>query len=49
MFGIEATGGPTGAAVLIGIVLIEAILLYIGYGALERLVGPAITDILRGD
>lgn len=49
MFGIETLSGPTGAAALIGIVLVEAILLYVGYGVLERLFGPAITDVLRGD
>ena len=49
MFGIESLTGPTGAAVLIGVVLVEALLLYVGYGALESLLGPAITDAIRGD
>jgi len=49
VFGIEATGGPAGAALLIGVVLVEAIVLYLGYGALERVFGPAITDAIRGD
>ena len=49
MFGIETTAAPVGAALLIGVVLVEAIVLYVGYGALERLLGPAITDALRGD
>jgi hypothetical protein len=48
MFGIESLTGPTGAAVLIGIVLLEALLLYVGYGALERLVGPWLTRLVRG-
>ena len=49
MFGLETASGPVGAALLIGIVLVEAVVLYIGYGALERVLGPAITDVLRGD
>jgi hypothetical protein len=49
MFGIESFTGPTGAAVLIGAVLFEALLLYVGYGALEQLLGPFIARILRGD
>ena len=49
MFGIETASGPAGAGLLIGIVLAEAIILYIGYGALERVLGPTITDALRGD
>ena len=40
--------GPVGS-ILIGLVLVEAILLYIGYGVLEKLLGPAITDVLRGE
>ncbi|MCU4719187.1 DUF7512 family protein [Halapricum hydrolyticum] len=49
MFGIETLEGPVGAAVLIGIVLLEAIVLYVGYGALEQLLGPRIARLLRGD
>jgi len=49
MFGIESMTGPTGAAVLIGIVLVEALVLYVGYGALEKLLGPRIARVLRGD
>jgi hypothetical protein len=49
MFGIESVSGPMGAAVIIGFVLLEAILLYIGYGILERLFGPSITKVLRGE
>jgi hypothetical protein len=49
LFGSGAVSGPTGAALLVGIVLVEALLLYVGYGTLERLLGPAITKILRGE
>jgi hypothetical protein len=37
------------AARSVGLVLLEAIVLYIGYGALERLVGPSVARALRGD
>lgn len=49
MFGAESTAGPVGAALLVGIVLVESFVLYVGYGTLERLLGPTITDALRGD
>jgi hypothetical protein len=49
MFGIESASGPEGAALIIGLVLVEALLLYVGYGGLERLFGPALTRILRGE
>jgi len=49
MFGLENATGVVGAVGVIGVVLVEAMLLYVGYGALERAVGPAIVDALRGD
>jgi hypothetical protein len=49
MLGVESLGGWAQAAVVIGLVLVEAIVLYVGYGALERLVGSAITDAIRGE
>jgi len=49
MFGIETASGPEGAALIIGLVLVEALILYVGYGALERLLGPTLTRILRGE
>ncbi|WP_256289261.1 DUF7512 family protein [Halobellus inordinatus] len=49
MFGLENAAGPTGAAILIGIVLVEALLLYVGYGVLESVLGPTIARALRGD
>lgn len=49
MFGIESASGPEGAALLIGLVLVEALVLYVGYGALERLFGPTLTRFLRGE
>ncbi|QSG10146.1 DUF7512 family protein [Halapricum desulfuricans] len=49
MLGIETLDGPVGAAALIGIVLFEAIVLYVGYGALEKLFGPRLARMLRGE
>jgi hypothetical protein len=49
MFGVETAAGPAGAGVVIGIVLLEALVLYVGYGTLERLLGPVLTDAIRGE
>ncbi|WP_436924984.1 DUF7512 family protein [Halosimplex amylolyticum] len=49
MFGLESATGVGGAALVIGVVLLEAIVLYVGYGLLERLAGPALVKALRGD
>jgi len=49
MFGIESLAGPDGAAILIGIVLAEALILYAGYGALEKVLGPIVARVLRGE
>ncbi|MFB6243108.1 MAG: hypothetical protein ABEH80_03330 [Halobaculum sp.] len=48
MFGFESLSGTAQAVLVIGAVLVEALLLYVGYGALERAVGPKITEALRG-
>ena len=49
MFGIETLSGNAQAAALVGLVLVEAALLYVGYGALEQLVGKYVVRILRGE
>jgi len=49
MIGVESLGGSGQAAAVIGIVLLEAIVLYVGYGALEKLVGSKIIATIRGD
>jgi hypothetical protein len=49
MFGIENASGPEGAALIIGVVLVEALFLYVGYGTLEKLLGPKLTEVIRGD
>ncbi|WP_449404989.1 DUF7512 family protein [Halobaculum gomorrense] len=33
---------------IIGLVLLEAIVLYFGYGLLESVLGKRVTDFLRG-
>jgi hypothetical protein len=49
MFGIETLSGNTLAAALVGIVLLEALVLYVGYGALESVFGTAVRRILEGE
>ncbi|EJN58453.1 hypothetical protein SAMN04487950_0992 [Halogranum rubrum] len=49
MFGIEALSGSMQAVVLVGLVLSEAIALYVGYGGLVRLVGPTVVNALGGE
>ena len=48
MFGIETLSGNVQAAVLVGIVLVEAFVLYVVYGALETYFGPPVTRVLEG-
>jgi hypothetical protein len=48
MFGIESLSGNAQAAVLIGLVLVEAVVLYVGYGALESALAKRIVDLVRG-
>jgi len=44
------TGAPSTvqALAVIGLVFLEAIILYVGYGAVEEAVGPAVLDRLAG-
>ncbi|MFC6614304.1 hypothetical protein ACFQAS_04950 [Halopenitus salinus] len=35
-------------ALLIGTILLEAIVLYVGYGGLERIVGPRLLKLVVG-
>lgn len=48
MYGIESLDATVQAGVLIGIVLAEAFILYVGYGAIESLLGRRITAMLEG-
>ncbi|MGZ0746937.1 DUF7512 family protein [Haloparvum sp. AD34] len=49
MFGLEALTGSTRAVATVGLVLVEAIILYLGYGALSQTVGSAVIDTIVGD
>ncbi|MEF8852231.1 MAG: hypothetical protein V5A44_02815 [Haloarculaceae archaeon] len=48
MLGIEALGTNAQAAALVGVVLAEAVLLYVVYGFLERALGGPVTRVLQG-
>jgi len=48
MFGLENAAGIDGALLVIGVVLAEAILLYVGYGLLEQLLGSTVVDAIGG-
>ena len=48
MFGIETLSGNAQAAVLIGLVLLEAIVLYVGYGLLESALAHRVINLIRG-
>jgi len=43
----DATG-VAGAATVVGLVLLEAVVLYVVYGGLERFLGPALVDAVSG-
>ncbi|WP_254522477.1 DUF7512 family protein [Natrinema caseinilyticum] len=49
MFAIDSLSGSARAVALVGAVLLEAIVLYVGYGGLEQAVGERIVDLLRGE
>jgi len=48
MAGLEVPTWDPQTALLIGAILVEAIVLYVSYGGLERLVGPRLMDLLVG-
>lgn len=48
MAGLEIPTWDPQAAMLIGAVLLEAIVLYVGYGGLEKLIGPRLMSTLLG-
>ena len=35
------------AALVVGVILVQAVILYIGYGALERVLTPSITERIK--
>ena len=48
MAGLEVPSWDPETALLIGTILAEAIILYVGYGGLERIVGPRLMSLLLG-
>jgi len=48
MAGLALPSWDPETALLIGVILLEAIVLYVGYGGLERLVGPRLMKLLVG-
>ena len=44
MIDLATLSPPVRAGVLVGAVLLEAIVLYVGYGALERVAAPPIVE-----
>ena len=48
MAGLAVPTWDPETAVLIGTILLEAIVLYVGYGGLERLLGPYLMKLLLG-
>ncbi|MDR9381705.1 MAG: hypothetical protein RI560_08565 [Natronomonas sp.] len=48
MAGLEVPTWDPETALLIGTILIEAVVLYVGYAGLERLVGPQLMNVLVG-
>lgn len=48
MFGIETLSGTSYAAANVGLVLVEAIVLYVVYGILTEIAGPTIENAVRG-
>lgn len=49
MFGIENLSGTAQAVALVGTVLVEAMVLYVGYGALTRVLGPSVERLISGE
>lgn len=49
MIGLETLGSSAQAVATIGLVLAEAITLYLGYGAVTRIVSPAALELLGGE
>lgn len=48
MAGLEVPTWNPETAMLIGTILLEAFVLYVGYGGLERLLGPRLMQLLVG-
>lgn len=49
MLGLESLSGSGQAIATVGLVFAEAIVLYVGYGALSNTVGSTVINTLGGD
>ncbi|WP_164974814.1 DUF7512 family protein [Halegenticoccus tardaugens] len=49
MFEIGLLGGSVQAVITVGLVLSEAIILYIGYGALSQVASSTVLEALEGE
>ncbi|MCL7418307.1 MAG: hypothetical protein M8354_10780 [Halalkalicoccus sp.] len=49
MIGFETLGSSAQAMATVGLVLAEAITLYVGYGAVTRLASSPTLELLRGE
>ncbi|WP_162994044.1 DUF7512 family protein [Halalkalicoccus subterraneus] len=49
MIGLDILGSTAQAVTIVGLVLVEAITLYVGYGAITRLASPAVFELLGGE
>lgn len=49
MIELTTLPGPIQALATVGVVLVEALVLYVGYGALSRIAKPTIMNALIGD
>lgn len=49
MIGLEILGSSAQAVATIGLVLAEAITLYLGYGVVTRIVSPAALELFGGE
>ncbi|MFB6070305.1 MAG: hypothetical protein ABEJ76_04715 [Halanaeroarchaeum sp.] len=47
MFGISSLSGPLHAATLIGIVLVEALVLHVGYGSVFKVAGDEVISSIE--
>lgn len=49
MIGLTTLPGPIQAIATVGLVLVEALVLYAGYGLLSQLAKPALMNAITGD
>jgi hypothetical protein len=47
MVGLSVPTWDPQTALLIGVILAEAVVLYVGYGVIERVVGPPLVRAIR--